>query len=147
MSVRINTVGFAGKTLEDFVELLRGAGVSKVIDIRLRPDTQLSAYARQRDLRYFLGHYEGIAYEHDLELAPTPEILDEYRATKDWNTYVAGFSRLMREREMSDALQRAIAGHESVALLCSEAKPEKCHRRLLAERYVDCHPGTAVIHL
>lgn len=84
MTVTVNTIGFGGKGLKEFVGLLRDASVSKVIDTRLRPDGQLSAYARRRDLEFFLESYESIEYEHNPDLAPTPEILDAYRRTKDW---------------------------------------------------------------
>ena len=67
--------------------LLRGARVGRLLDVRLRPDGHLSAYARQRDLRYVLERYEGIAYEHRPELAPTGELLDGYRADGNWDRY------------------------------------------------------------
>lgn len=147
MSLQLNTIGFAGKNLEEFVGLLRSADVSKVIDARLRPDTQLSAYARQRDLRYILEHYEGITYEHNPALTPTPEILDDYRSSKDWDAYVRGFAELISEREMSACLEQSAKAHESVAILCSEATPEKCHRRLVAEDYSLSRTGVTIRHL
>ena len=144
----LHTIGFAGKSLELFVGLLRGAGVTTLIDIRLRPDGHLSGYARQRDLRHILERYEGIAYRHCPDLAPTPEILDGYRADGDWGRYRRRFQAMLRQREWFDALAAAIdADGASVALLCSEATPERCHRRLVAEAFARRRPGVEVRHL
>ena len=143
----LHTIGFAGKSLEQFLVLLREAGITRLLDVRLRPDGHLSAYARQRDLRYVLEHYEEIAYEHRPELAPTADILDGYRADKDWEQYEARFSTLLTERDWEDALDATLASGASVALLCSEAGPERCHRRLVAEAYASTHPGVDARHL
>ena len=147
MTVTVNTIGFGGKGLKEFVGLLRDASVSKVIDTRLRPDGQLSAYARRRDLEFFLESYESIEYEHNPDLAPTPEILDAYRRTKDWEQYERRFAQLIAEREMMQTLRSSLGDHESVALLCSEAGPQKCHRRLVAEHFAECTSEIAVRHL
>ena len=86
--------------------LLRGAGVARLLDVRLRPDGHLSAYARQRDLRYVLERYEGIAYEHRPELAPTGELLDGYRADGNWDRYRRRFQALLRGRDGSAGRRR-----------------------------------------
>ena len=141
------TIGFAGKSLEQFAGLLRDAGVTTLIDIRLRPDGHLSGYARQRDLRYILERHEGIAYRHRPALAPTPAILDDYRADRDWARYRRRFHAMLRRRDWLDALAEPLDGGERVVLLCSEAEPDQCHRRLVAEAYARRRPGTEVRHL
>ena len=127
--------------------LLRGAGITRLLDIRLRPDGHLSAYARQRDLRYILEHYEAISYEHRPELAPTAKILDDYRSDRDWARYRRRFNYLLRQRDWDGALTRALADGACVALLCSEAFPERCHRTLVANAHRRRHPDTRVRHL
>jgi uncharacterized protein (DUF488 family) len=143
----LHTIGFGGKDLESFVRLLRASRVTKVIDARLRPNSQLSGYARGGDLRYVLTTYEGIEYEHRPDLAPTAPLLDAYRKTGDWLEYVRGFECLIGERDMPRILMEVVGSHDSVALLCSEATPEQCHRRLVAEAYVSCYPTVEVMHL
>jgi uncharacterized protein (DUF488 family) len=128
----ICTIGFAGKTAEEFFHLLTEAGVRKVIDVRENRGGQLSGYAKHPDLTFFLQRIAGIAYQHELKLAPSPEIRKKYRAGKDWPVYQASFLELMRERRIPESLPvDDFSG--VIALLCSEALPEKCHRRLLAD--------------
>ena len=131
---------------QQFVTLLREAHVTRLIDVRLRPGSQLSGFARGGDLKYVLEHYEHVEYAHALALAPTDEMLDGVRKSKDWDSYLGPYAALMTTREMQDELHRLVAGHERAALLCSEAAPTNCHRRVLAEGYARTYPAE-VVHL
>jgi hypothetical protein len=132
MHITLCTIGFAGKTAEEFFRLLAEAGVRKVIDVRENRGGQLSGYAKHPDLAFFLDRIAGIAYHHEPRLAPSPEIRDAYRATRDWSQYEPAFLVLMQERDIPASLDPG-SFEGTVALLCSEPGPEKCHRRLLAE--------------
>jgi uncharacterized protein (DUF488 family) len=132
MRITLCTIGFAGKTAEQFFTLLAEAGVKKVMDVRENRGGQLSGYAKHPDLAFFLERIAGISYAHDSRLAPSPEIRDAYRETRDWSQYESTFLALMRERNVPASLDvNDLAG--TVALLCSEPGPERCHRRLLAD--------------
>jgi uncharacterized protein (DUF488 family) len=126
------TIGFTGKTAEEFFNLLRDAGVKQVIDIRQNQIGQLSGFAKHPDLSYFLRAIADISYEHEPLLAPAPELLKSYRSNKDWRAYEMRFLALMKERGVPSVV--ATGGWDrKIALLCSEPAPEKCHRRLVAE--------------
>jgi len=128
------TIGFAGKTAQEFFVLLQEAGVEQLIDIRQHRGGQLSGYAKHPDLAFFLKEIARIAYVHEPLLAPTPELLKEYRVSKDWPGYESGFRALMKERGVPGIVDsRSWPSH--IALLCSEAGPEKCHRRLVADLF------------
>jgi uncharacterized protein (DUF488 family) len=132
MHSTICTIGFAGKTAEEFFSLLGEAHVKKVIDIREKRVGQLSGFAKFPDIAFFLERVGGIAYAYEPALAPSPEIRRTYRQTKDWSAYESAFLQLMRDRTIPERLQPADF-EGTVALLCSEPGPEKCHRRLVAE--------------
>ena len=146
--MQLFTIGFTQKRAEEFFRRLREHGVRRVVDIRLKPGGQLSGFAKQEDLAYFLRELAGgCAYLHEPLLAPTDEILKAYRADHDWARYAAEFERLMDERSIPAALE--IAGYEALpsCLLCSEPTPDECHRRLVAERLATHWPNVEVIHL
>ena len=132
MTCTLFTIGFTKKTAEEFFGLLQSAGVHKVVDIRENPGGQLSGFAKHRDLRFFLDRIIAAEYVREPLLAPTPEIRKAYRDTRDWQQYERSFLELMRERSVLDVIEPG-AFEGRVALLCSEAAPEKCHRRLVAE--------------
>lgn len=126
------TIGFAGKTAEEFFALLRGAGVQQLIDVRQNRGGQLSGFAKHPDLSFFLRTMEKIEYAHEPLLAPPQELLKSYRKGKDWLGYEAAFLKEMKERGVPEKVDTALWASK-VALLCSEPGPEKCHRRLVAD--------------
>lgn len=146
--MKIFTIGFTQKRAETFFGLLQQNGVHRVVDIRLNPGGQLSGFAKQEDLPYFLEHLaNGCQYAHMPELAPTKEILDAYRSGLSWTEYEHRFRALMDERRIPEALDQGGFMKQVSCLLCSEAGPEKCHRRLVAERLADHWHGVEIVHL
>jgi len=126
------TIGFTGKTAEEFFTLLADAGVQQVIDIRQNRSGQLSGFSKHPDLSFFLKKIAAIEYLHEPLLAPAPELLKKYRRSKDWAAYETQFLAAMKERHVPASVDMS-SWPSKVALLCSEPGPEKCHRRLVAE--------------
>ena len=130
--MRILTIGFTKKSAKRFFEALSHAGVKRVVDVRLNNVSQLSGFAKKRDLTYFLDQICRIDYQHVPALAPTKEILDGYKKNGgSWNDYERQFMNLMSERRIEETLEPATM--DDACLLCSEDKPHHCHRRLVAE--------------
>jgi uncharacterized protein (DUF488 family) len=146
--MELYTIGFTHKRAERFFGLLRAQAVACLVDIRLNPGGQLSGFAKQDDLPYLLRELaNGCAYRHMPELAPTKEILKQYRADHDWARYVGRFEALMDARDIPGALDRDFFTATRSCLLCSEATPAQCHRRLVAERLAARWPGIDIVHL
>lgn len=140
------TIGFTQKPAERFFGLLAEAGVGRLVDTRLRPGGQLAGFANGRDLPWLLGRLVGSGYVHLPMLAPTTAILDGYRADGDWDRYVERFEALLDERGVPAGLDRGAFEAAPNCLLCSEATPEHCHRRLVAERLARAW-DVEVVHL
>ncbi|MCA1725744.1 MAG: DUF488 domain-containing protein [Thermomicrobia bacterium] len=121
--------------------------VRRLIDIRLRPTGRLAGFTKRDDLAYFLPKLIDCEYHHMPSLAPTKEIVSTYRKDRDWAQYVRRFEALMDQRNVPFALDRAFYEEKACCLLCSEATPEQCHRRLVAERIARSWANTEVIHL
>lgn len=146
--MKIYTIGFTQKSAEEFFNLIRLNGIRRVGDIRLRPSGQLAGFARKEDLPYFLNNLaDGCEYVHLPELAPTKEILDGYRSGGAWADYEQKFQALMDDRGIPDVLDRESFERLPSCLLCSEATPEQCHRRLVVERMKADWPEVEIIHL
>lgn len=143
----IYTIGTTKKSLERFIRLLQAAGVDAVVDIRLRNTSQLAGFSKKDDLAFLLREGFGMEYEHRPDLAPTDDILDAYKASRDSAAYEAAFSRLLEERQ-AEAIGAEIMGrYQRPCLLCAEEKPDHCHRRLVAEWWAGHLPGVEVEHL
>lgn len=146
--MKIYTIGFTQKSAEEFFTRLSSHNVQYLIDIRINPQGQLSGFARQEDLPYFLKHLaNGCRYEYMPSMAPTKEIMHDYRNDHDWEKYCERFEALMDERQIPASLDLSMFENFVTCLLCSEATPEKCHRRLVAERLAKQWEGVEIIHL
>jgi uncharacterized protein (DUF488 family) len=130
--LKIYTIGFTKKTLEEFITRLTKARVQRVIDIRLNNTSQLSGFAKSPDLAFILKQF-GIEYISVKSLAPDKLLLDKYHRDKNWADYEVNFKILMTSRNAKKTLENLQLDKKVSCFLCTEDKPEKCHRRLVAE--------------
>jgi uncharacterized protein (DUF488 family) len=145
-SINLFTMGFTKKTAQQFFDTLVNAGVKRVIDTRLNNISQLAGFTKRSDLEYFLRKIGDIEYVHMLELAPTKDILDDYKKNNgDWETYEKKFFNLMSERRIEKNFPPELMTDS--CLLCSESKPHHCHRRLVAEYLKDKWGNINIYHL
>ena len=144
--MKLFTIGFTRKNAEKFFGLLSSSRVKRVVDVRLNNVSQLAGFAKRDDLKFFLQRVCGIDYVHLPDLAPTKEMLADYRKKRmGWDDYERQFLDLMRERRIEESIPREIV--DGGCLLCSEDKPHHCHRRLVAEYLHDRWGGIDVRHL
>lgn len=140
------TVGHSTRSAAELVDLLRGAKVELLVDVRRFPGSRRHPQFGRESLRATLAA-AGIRYEHEEELGgrrlPRPDspnggLRDEaFRGYAD-HTLTPAFRRAA-ERLLSRAAELKIA------LMCAEAEPARCHRTLLADHLVAC--GAQVRHL
>ena len=144
--MNVFTIGFTKKSANRFFELLSTSGTKRVVDVRLNNGSQLSGFAKRDDLKYFLKELCGIDYLYLPELAPTKEMLNDYRKNhKNWRQYENQFLDLMSERRIENKIPKEIIAEG--CLLCSEDKPHNCHRRLVAQYLGDHWHDVNVQHL
>jgi uncharacterized protein (DUF488 family) len=144
--MNVFTIGFTHKSAEKFFETLKQSGAQRIVDVRLNNVSQLAGFAKKSDLKYFLKEICGMEYVHLPELAPTKEMLDEYRKkTHDWAAYERLFIDLMRRRQIEKSTSRNVI--DGGCLLCSEEKPHHCHRRLVAEYLKELWGDVEIKHL
>src|SRR5207248_10119575 len=135
--MRVFTIGFTKKSAEAFCSAVCGSGARRVVDVRLNNVSQLAGFSKRDDLRYFLRAICDLDYIHLPELAPTRELLDDYRKREcGWPAYERQFLALMQRRRVEETVPRDVIADG--CLLCSEDKPHRCHRRLVAEYLRDC---------
>ena len=128
------------------VEELRDAGVERVIDVRLRPQSRRPGMSKTK-LGRTLAHH-GIGYENWRGLGTPIEIRVLYR--KGATRAAASAFREHLERDAADELERlhaAIHDGPPTALLCLEADPAHCHRRVVTELLAARDPPLKVIDL
>lgn len=148
--MKIYTIGFTKKSAKDFFSILKKNNISKLIDIRLNNASQLAGFSKGPDLKYFLKELCEIDYTHDIDFAPTKEILDDYKKSRiTWSQYEERFNDLLTNRNITSALNNYLSKPGEICLLCSESTPDNCHRRLVAEYAEKYFPDLdiEIIHL
>ena len=147
--IKLYTIGFTQKTAQQFFDMLHNNGVEIIIDIRINNISQLAGFAKGSDLEYFLNKIYEIKYDYRNDFAPTKELLKNYHEkTVSWEEYVHIYNKLLEERNSYKNFLKDYANYRKVCLLCSEAAPEKCHRRLLVEKINDIFTTeTEIVHL
>ena len=136
--INLFNIGFTQKTAKEFFEKLRAHNIDCLVDIRLNPNGQLSRFAFEKDLPYFLDKLvNGCEYVHRIDLAPKKELLMEVRdktnpMSKDYKLFELAFNKqLEKESNINDFVVK-FGKYKNVVLLCSEPTIEKCHRRLVS---------------
>lgn len=136
--IPIYTIGYGNRSIEEFIDLLQKYHIQYLADIRSRPYSKfnpdfsqaaLEKRLKQQHIKYlFLGD----------TLGGRPD---------DSSCYVDGkvdYERVRQTRAFQEGIQRIHDAWDKqlpVALMCSELKPEECHRsklvgRTLAEQHI-----------
>lgn len=130
------TVGHSTRTLEDFIALLREAGIACVADVRRHPGSRrhphFSAEALVRSLA-----------DAGIDFVPMPALGGRRRPRPDsphtaWrNASFRGYADYMDTPAYAAARERlaAVARERRTAMMCAEAMWWSCHRSLIADDF------------
>ncbi|NOZ59390.1 MAG: DUF488 domain-containing protein [Euryarchaeota archaeon] len=130
MVIKIFTIGYSGKEISDFIEILRRYGIQELIDVRSFPTSKKEDF-RQDRLREHLRR-AGIAYRHLRSLGG-------YRRP----SYLAYTGTEEFRRGLEELIERARG--RRVAIMCLEDNPRHCHRRFIAGELEK--RGIEVVHI
>lgn len=140
---RIHTIGYGNRTIDEFTLLLKRFDVEYLVDIRSHPYSSyrpefsrevLAAQLRQINIRYvFMGDTLGGQPEDD-SCYVNGKV--DYSLLRDREYYQSGITRL----------HAALSKQLSLVLMCTEAKPEECHRSKLIGQTLS-EEGMEVLHI
>jgi len=145
-TIRIFTIGYTAKNAREFFTILKQAGVRKVIDVRLYNTSQLAGFTKRQDIKYFLQTIVSVDYVHLPIMAPTKQLLNDYKkGLISWQEYETQFKAIITQRQ----IQRHIMPQDvdMSCFLCSEAKADNCHRRLVVEYLAEHWQNVSIHHL
>ena len=124
------SIGFTQKSAEEFFGLLKDNKIDCLIDVRLNPNGQLSRFAFEKDLPFFLDKLaNGCKYVHRVDLAPQNELLKEVRTkgsamSKDYKLFEIEFNKYLESKSKIGNFVEQFKGFQNVVLLCSEHTTE-----------------------
>ncbi len=145
--MKIYTIGFTGKTAEEFFDLLNTTDAEYLVDIRLNNNSQLAGFTKRGNIDYFTERLTGLTYLEMPIFAPEPEAFKQFRSDGDWEAYEARYAKMLRDRDVTAGIDVEVF-RKGAVLLCSERTAEKCHRRLVAEHLLETvFPHAEIGHL
>jgi len=136
-SAVVFTVGHSTHTLDEFLTLLRGAGVEGVADVRRYPGSRRSPWFGREALAEAL-RAEGIAYDHLVALGGRRSVVPG-SPNGGWEVAAfRGYADHMATPEFAAGLAEleALATRRPTTVMCAEAPWWRCHRRLVADALV-----------
>ena len=143
---RVWTIGYERLLPPQLVAELEAAKVERVIDVRFRPQSRRPGMSKTR-LGELLAS-RGIAYEHRKAFGTPPDLRHDFHAGR-LETARAAYRQHVEATAAAalDALAGELEHGPRTALLCLEADPAGCHRRVLSELMAERLPGLRVVDL
>ena len=143
VSIPIYTIGYGSRSIEELIEVLHAHQIAYLIDVRSAPYSRykpefskapLANELEQHDIRYvFMG--DTLGGRPDDETCYVNGNVD-YEKVKATESYQRGIQRL----------HTAFSQQQSIVLMCSEGKPEACHRCKLIGATLT-QENVAVVHI
>ena len=145
-TARIWTAGHSDRPLEALLELLAGPEIELLADVRRYPGSRRHPQFGEERLAPALAA-AGIAYRHLPGLGGRRRARPDSPNTAWRNEGFRAYADHMASEEFRAALAEleAAARERRTAVLCAEAVPWRCHRRLIADALVA--RGWEVAHL
>lgn len=132
------TVGHSTRSFDELLALLHAGGIKLLADVRRFPGSRRYPHFNQDALAESLGQH-GIQYRHFVDLGGRrskrlPDSPNGAWRVEQFNTYADH----MQSAEFLAALDELMktAREEPTAIMCSEALPHRCHRRLISDALV-----------
>ncbi|MGC5626869.1 DUF488 family protein [Georgenia sp. Z1344] len=141
------TVGHGRQEAEELLELLNGAGVARLIDIRSFPGSRRNPQFGQGEMERWVPN-GGIEYRWAKPLGGRRRPVPGSRHVALRHESFRAYADHMETPEFLDVVDEllTIADEATVAVMCSESVWWRCHRRLLADHLVLVR-GVEVTHL
>ncbi|MCC4596517.1 DUF488 domain-containing protein [Xanthomonas campestris pv. phormiicola] len=143
------SVGHSTRPLQDFLDILRGAQITLLADVRAFPSSrrfpQFDASALARSLAAAgIGyrHFRALGGRRDKQPGIDPQRNGHWRSTgfHNYADYALG-----AEFGEAFAQLRELGDRGACALMCAEADWRQCHRQIVCDHLL--HHGHRVIHL
>ncbi|GAC1535841.1 MAG: DUF488 domain-containing protein [Herpetosiphon sp.] len=138
----IYTIGYAGYTIDSFLDQLQRHGIQQVIDIRRVPQSRKPGFSKSRLSSTLAGL--GIVYVHLVDLGTPPIVRANLRETGDYTDFFDQMERYLTQQPEAVAAALDIARQKPSVVLCLEANYEHCHRAAVVNQIVQRSKGELV---
>jgi uncharacterized protein (DUF488 family) len=138
------TIGHGNYPIDLFIDNVRSAGIDTIIDVRSFPYSRFNPHFNRENLEksleestinyQFMGDRLGGRYTDPGLLFPDGTV--DYRKVQETELFKEGIGRLLA----------VISSGKTIALMCAEKEPERCHRFVLISPVLQVK-GISVVHV
>jgi uncharacterized protein (DUF488 family) len=132
MAKKVYTIGYEGKTIDEFVEQLKKAGVKRVADVRKITSSRKRDFSKTRFGEILAKN--GIEYVGMRDLGTPYEVRRIYKSGGALEEFLRKYEGYVSSVPDAIARLEAIAGEKSTVIMCYENDAKRCHRQVLSKR-------------
>jgi len=132
--ITIFTIGHSTRPIEEFLEILKHYNITELVDIRTIPKSRHNPQYNGPELAHVLRNHH-IGYRHQKNLGGLRHAHAHSINTAWRNSSFRGYADYMQTAEFNEGIQKLIeiAQTKTMAIMCSEAVPWRCHRSLVGD--------------
>ena len=137
------TIGYEGRTLENFMNVLLKNDVHTLCDVRRNPFSRKFGFSK--DNLQHISLELGIKYIHWPELGIDSTKRKQLNSADDYRALFKDFEKnLSNLSERLNALYSCLCSDNRIALMCFEKDPEMCHRHVIRDYLCSLYPVRSV---
>ncbi len=141
---KIFTIGYEGKTPDEFLKVLKEAEISIVVDVRENPASRKKGFSK-KTLSATLND-NGIQYRHIAELGTPKDIRVEYQNSGNIERLLEQYRTYLTENPLNINILLDAIGNNTACIMCFEKLASQCHRLVITE-YLYLNHEVAINHL
>ena len=132
-TITLFTVGYEGRDIASYIELLLGENIRVLCDVRKNPISRKYGFSKKR--------LQSICEEAGIEYVHMPSLGIDSRYRQNLNSY-GDYQKLFRfykskilkhETESLETINNLLYNKKRVAITCFEKEPAMCHRGCIAD--------------
>ena len=136
------TIGYEGRSLENFVNLLIHNNVKMVCDVRKNPLSRKFGFSRT-SLNHVLPNV-GIAYINIQELGIESDKRTNLNSKRDYDILFQEYKQMLPKREaFIKKVFDLYKQYRRIALMCYEKEAEMCHRHVIRDYLINNYEGVS----
>jgi len=145
MNKGIFTIGYEGRDIDAFLDMLIKNSIEILVDVRRNPFSMNLSFT-QKKLSEYLQRV-GIAYKHIPELGIDGELRRNLETPEDYKKLFEGYTESLSEKKKQLEEIVSLGGKNRIALMCFEHDKNMCHRGVLADEIEKGWGGLSVSHM
>lgn len=139
------TIGYQGRSSDEFLNKLKQHGITALIDIRGTPHSRKPGFS--------MKHLAEMAAENSMEyhsfqsLGSPPALRKKLRQNANQNEFMKAFMEHLASQQPDLHGVANISSNTRCCLLCYERDADSCHRKIVASEIAKLNKEMSVIHL